>query len=102
MDVYINRLRNKIDRPFGSSLIKTVRGFGYKLEADGELPSEPEFDVKVNHEKAAQLGFRPGDVQKLVETALWGRVSTYIPRGMRLGWVYDFVTRDHSARILTH
>ena len=50
----------------------------------GELPSEPEFDVKVNHEKAAQLGFRPGDVQKLVETALWGRVSTYIPQGMRL------------------
>ena len=36
VDVYINRLRNKIDKPFGSSLIRTVRGFGYKLEADNE------------------------------------------------------------------
>ena len=50
----------------------------------GELPAEPEFDIQVNHEKAAQLGFRPGDVQKLMETALWGRVATYIPQGMRL------------------
>ncbi len=52
-----------------------------------ELPSEPEFDVQVDHEKAAQLGFRPGEVQKLVETALWGRVVTYVRRGMRLAGV---------------
>lgn len=49
-----------------------------------ELPAEPEFDIQVDHEKAAQLGFRPGDVQKLIETALWGRVSTYVKQGMRL------------------
>ncbi len=36
VDVYINHLRNKIDRPFGSQLIRTVRGFGYKIEADDE------------------------------------------------------------------
>ncbi len=32
VDVYINHLRKKIDRPFNRPLIHTVRGFGYKLE----------------------------------------------------------------------
>lgn len=33
IEVYVRNLRNKIDLPFkGSALIKTVRGFGYKLE----------------------------------------------------------------------
>ncbi len=32
VDVYINYLRKKVDKPFGSQLIKTVRGFGYKIE----------------------------------------------------------------------
>ncbi len=32
VDVYINHLRKKIDRPFHQTLIHTVRGFGYKLE----------------------------------------------------------------------
>ena len=31
VEVYIKYLRNKIDIPFKSNLIKTVRGFGYKL-----------------------------------------------------------------------
>jgi DNA-binding response OmpR family regulator len=33
VEVYIKYLRNKIDLPFKSNLIQTVRGFGYKLEA---------------------------------------------------------------------
>lgn len=33
VEVYIKYLRNKVDAPFKSSLIQTVRGFGYKLEA---------------------------------------------------------------------
>ena len=33
VEVYIKYLRNKIDAPFNSDLIQTVRGFGYKLEA---------------------------------------------------------------------
>lgn len=32
VEVFITYLRNKIDRPFHSSLIHTVRGFGYKME----------------------------------------------------------------------
>jgi two-component system OmpR family response regulator len=32
IDVHIKHLRDKIDRPFGSKLIKTVHGMGYKLE----------------------------------------------------------------------
>jgi len=34
VEVYIGYLRNKIDRPFrgGAQLLKTVRGFGYKLD----------------------------------------------------------------------
>lgn len=34
VEVYIGYLRNKLDKPFRrSSLIQTIRGFGYKLEA---------------------------------------------------------------------
>ncbi|MDP3939445.1 MAG: response regulator transcription factor [Deltaproteobacteria bacterium] len=33
IDVYVNYLRNKIDRPFGSKLLQTVRGVGYVLKA---------------------------------------------------------------------
>lgn len=32
VDVHIKYLRDKIDRPFGSTLIKTVHGVGYKFE----------------------------------------------------------------------
>lgn len=34
VEVYVGYLRNKIDRPFSSapSLLKTIRGFGYKLD----------------------------------------------------------------------
>jgi two-component system OmpR family response regulator len=31
VDVYIRHLREKIDRPFGSDTIETVRGVGYRL-----------------------------------------------------------------------
>lgn len=34
VEVYIRYLRAKIDQPFSTPLIKTVRGFGYKLQAD--------------------------------------------------------------------
>lgn len=33
VEVYIKYLRAKVDEPFGKQLIKTVRGFGYKIEA---------------------------------------------------------------------
>ncbi len=33
IDVYVNYLRNKIDAPFDTKLLKTVRGMGYMLEA---------------------------------------------------------------------
>jgi len=32
IDVYINYLRNKIDKPFGAKLVQTVTGFGYVLK----------------------------------------------------------------------
>jgi DNA-binding response OmpR family regulator len=36
VEVYIGYLRNKIDKPFSKSqkLIKTIRGFGYKIDSD--------------------------------------------------------------------
>ncbi|MCL4288795.1 MAG: response regulator transcription factor [Thermoleophilia bacterium] len=34
IEVYINYLREKIDRPFGTDTIETVRGAGYRLRAD--------------------------------------------------------------------
>jgi two-component system, OmpR family, response regulator len=36
VDVYVNYLRRKIDVPFGTQLIRTVRGAGYVLEAEGD------------------------------------------------------------------
>lgn len=33
VDVHINYLRDKIDKPFDKKLIKTVHGLGYKIEA---------------------------------------------------------------------
>jgi len=33
VEVYVKYLRNKVDVPFKTALIHTVRGFGYKLEA---------------------------------------------------------------------
>ena len=35
VDVHIRALREKIDRPFGTAAIETVRGTGYRLRADG-------------------------------------------------------------------
>ena len=35
IEVYMRRLRNKLDRPFGRSSIETVRGAGYRLVAHG-------------------------------------------------------------------
>ena len=34
-EVYVRHLRNKLDRPFGRAAIRTVRGSGYRLLADG-------------------------------------------------------------------
>lgn len=33
VDVYIRRLRDKIDRPFGRASLETVRGVGYRLQS---------------------------------------------------------------------
>jgi two-component system, OmpR family, response regulator len=35
IDVYVRRLRDKIDLPFGRGSIETVRGAGYRLREDG-------------------------------------------------------------------
>jgi len=35
IDVYVRYLREKIDRPFGSDSIETVRGVGYRFRDDG-------------------------------------------------------------------
>ena len=36
VEVYIRHLRAKIDRPFGRESIRTIRGAGYRIGADGE------------------------------------------------------------------
>ena len=33
VDVYVRRLRDKVDRPFGCTSIETVRGAGYRIRA---------------------------------------------------------------------
>jgi len=36
IDVYVRYLREKVDRPFGTSSLETVRGVGYRLREEGE------------------------------------------------------------------
>ncbi|MET9272068.1 response regulator transcription factor [Kribbella sp. NPDC003557] len=35
VEVYVRRLRNKLDRPFGKGSLQTLRGSGYRLADDG-------------------------------------------------------------------
>ena len=35
VEVYVRRLRRKLDEPFGRRSIETVRGAGYRMVADG-------------------------------------------------------------------
>ena len=35
VEVYVGRLRRKLDEPFGTDHIVTVRGAGYRLDGDG-------------------------------------------------------------------
>jgi two-component system, OmpR family, response regulator len=35
VDVYVASLRSKLDRPFGTRMLETVRGVGYRLTIDG-------------------------------------------------------------------
>jgi len=35
VEVYVGYLRRKIDAPFGRRSLRTVRGAGYRLRADG-------------------------------------------------------------------
>ena len=37
IEVFVRRLREKIDRPFGLSTLETVRGAGYRLRRDDEV-----------------------------------------------------------------
>ena len=35
VEVYVRQLRLRIDEPFGRTALQTVRGVGYRLDADG-------------------------------------------------------------------
>ena len=35
VEVYVGRLRRKLDEPFGTHHIATVRGAGYRMDGDG-------------------------------------------------------------------
>jgi len=39
VDAHIKALRDKIDRPFGTQAIETIRGAGYRLRRDGGRPA---------------------------------------------------------------
>ena len=42
VDVYVRYLREKVDRPFGTDSIETVRGAGYRLREEREdAPADP-------------------------------------------------------------
>jgi len=37
VEVYVRRLRKKLDEPFGARTITTVRGVGYRIQSDGQI-----------------------------------------------------------------
>ena len=39
IDVHVASLRSKIDRPFGTSTITTLRGAGYRIDAASDVPA---------------------------------------------------------------
>ncbi|MHB8190247.1 MAG: response regulator transcription factor [Ferrimicrobium sp.] len=47
VEVYIGYLRKKIDVPFGTRSIRTIRGVGYLLEEDGGVGSQEATNVSV-------------------------------------------------------
>lgn len=53
IDVYINYLRNKLDKPSGIQMVHTVRGVGYRF-ADAGIVGEQA--AGVNNEKADSIG----------------------------------------------
>ena len=38
VDVYVGYLRKKLDAPFGTRLLRTVRGAGYVLDRTADVP----------------------------------------------------------------
>jgi two-component system OmpR family response regulator len=42
VEVYIGYLRKKIDAPYGLRTLNTVRGMGYRLDPDTDLPESGE------------------------------------------------------------
>jgi len=42
VEVYIGYLRKKIDTPYGLRTLSTVRGMGYRLDADTDVPESVE------------------------------------------------------------
>jgi two-component system OmpR family response regulator len=41
VDQYVSYLRRKIDKPYGSELLETVRGAGYRLRVADDERSSP-------------------------------------------------------------
>jgi two-component system OmpR family response regulator len=41
VDVYVAYLREKIDKPFGTTTIETVRGIGYRLGRSRTADAQP-------------------------------------------------------------
>ncbi|HET8602467.1 MAG TPA: winged helix-turn-helix domain-containing protein, partial [Marmoricola sp.] len=39
VEVYVRYLRRKLDRPFGTDTIETIRGVGYRLDPAGGVPA---------------------------------------------------------------
>jgi hypothetical protein len=64
IEVYVNRLRKKIDPPGSEPLLHTRRGAGYFIgRADGSQPPAKESEPAGKHgAKAAVMGTRKGHV----------------------------------------
>lgn len=53
VDVYVGYLRNKIDKPFGTNYIKTLRGHGYMLDPEGGKTFTEQATTAVNASRDA-------------------------------------------------
>jgi DNA-binding response OmpR family regulator len=78
VDVYIRRLREKIDADFEPKLLHTARGVGYVTETG------PSINLRVRAADAERFGLTASDIAEAANTAMLGQISSHVLEGDRI------------------
>ena len=83
VDSYIRFLRRKIDKPFGTDSIETVRGAGYRLREDAEALSRIPIRVRVTLAFAVAMALVLGAAGLFIYSRLDDQLNDSIDNGLR-------------------